>query len=190
MNTQLLFSSTVCFLFLFNTGLVNAQDVYLCVWRNPERTMTKIFPEAKDYSTINLKVTPQQCDSIEKELGSKLLAGQRDQFQYFKMTGNAGKPVGTIIAASQKGEFGAIEFVIGFDTSGNVVDLYIQRSRERDQTFKDRSFLDSFKGAGINDFEKLKTMAANTKSSGQKAVIHGLVKEMVTYKRLVGVHKE
>ena len=67
-NTQLLFALPFVFFFLFNTGLVNAQDVYLCVWRNPERTMTKNFPEAKDYSTINLKVTPQQCDSIEKSL--------------------------------------------------------------------------------------------------------------------------
>ena len=32
-----------------------AQDVYLCVWRNPERTMKKLFPDAEGYLTAAIE---------------------------------------------------------------------------------------------------------------------------------------
>jgi len=78
--------------------------------------MTKIFPDAWDYKTVNHALTPQEREAIEAKVGFTLLPGQRDQFQYFEMIGEDGKRIGTIIAASQKGEFGAIEFVFGMDT--------------------------------------------------------------------------
>ena len=183
--TRLLCSCTVCLLILFNPLGVKAQDVYLCVWRNPERTMTKIFPTAKDYTTVNMQVSAQKREAIENELGFKLLAGQRDQFQYFKMMGENGVVLGTIIAASQKGEFGAIEFVVGFDTAHVITDLYIQRSREKDQLFKERSFLNVFNGVKISEVKKIKTLYTGTKTLGTQAVINGLVKEIVTYRILV-----
>lgn len=147
--------------------------------------MTRIFPEAKDYVTVNLKISPSECEAIEKELGFELLPGQRDRFQYFQMTGEGGKQIGTIIAASQKGEYGAIEFVIGFDTTGTLKDIYIQRSRERDQSFKDRSFLDQFKNIRMEELKKLKNDFKDPLTKGKLAVIDGITKEVVTYKKLV-----
>ncbi|MBD3315158.1 MAG: hypothetical protein GF344_05180, partial [Chitinivibrionales bacterium] len=76
--------------------------------------MTKIFPDAKDYLTVNEKISPQQLTTIEKKLGYEVLPGQRDVFQYFTMTGENGDPIGAIIAVTQKGEYGAVEVVFGF----------------------------------------------------------------------------
>ncbi|MBN1127748.1 MAG: hypothetical protein JXA71_02105 [Chitinispirillaceae bacterium] len=166
---------------------VSAQDIYLCVWRNPERTMTKIFPDARDYKTVNRAITPQERASIEGKLGFALLPGQQDQFQYFEMVGDGGKIIGTIIAVSQKGEYGAIEFVFGMDSTGAIKGIYIQRSRERDQDFKKKDFLDRFIGKRVEDAETLlPSMLETGHSHGSAAVIRGLTKELVAYRVLVG----
>ena len=34
----------------------------VCVWRDPERTMQKLFPQARDYKTRTLKMTPERID--------------------------------------------------------------------------------------------------------------------------------
>jgi len=66
-----------------------AQDVYLCVWRNPERTMTKLFPGAEGYLTVDIAISDEQREEIESRLGFELLPGQQDRFLYFTMTGAA-----------------------------------------------------------------------------------------------------
>jgi len=142
--------------------------------------MTRIFPEAKDYTTVNRSITPKQLAVIESKTGVALLPGQRDKFQYFRMTGAGGKEIGTIIAASQKGAFGAIEFVVGVDTTGIIRGLYVQRSRERDQTFKERTFLDQFIGTSMHDYKKFAGFHKGEKTAGTDAIIQGLVKEFVT----------
>ncbi len=147
--------------------------------------MTRIFPEARDYKTVNLKISAAQRKNIETAIGYKLLPGQQDQFQYFEMTGEGGKRVGYTIAASQKGEFGAIEFVVGLDTNLVVKDLYIQRSRERDQTFKDRSFLDLFKGRKVHKWQEFSSLYTGKETPGTTAVVKGIIKEFATYKELV-----
>jgi hypothetical protein len=179
------FSSIACFLGIFNSLPLFAQDAYLCVWRNPERTMTRIFPEAKDYKTVNNRITEELREAIEKRLGFALLPGQRDQFQYFEMTDETGKRIGTIIAASQKGEYGAVEFVFGMDTANVINGIYIQRSRERDTRFKDRRFLDLFTGKKPDDALSIGKAYKGEKNKGTEAVIRGLQKELVTYEALV-----
>ena len=93
-----------------------AQDVYLCVWRNPERTMKKLFPDAEGYLTVETGISGEQKEEIESRLGLELLPGQQDRFLYFTMTDADGADIGTVIAASQKGQYGAIEFIFGLDT--------------------------------------------------------------------------
>lgn len=163
-----------------------AQDVYLCVWRNPERTMTRIFPNAKDYISVNEKVAPEQLKVIEETIGFEVLPGQRDVFPYFKMTGEDGERIGTIIAVTQKGEFGAIEFVFGLDTNQVIKGLYIQRARERDRTFKERQFLDLFVGRKTVEPLEFTKLYTGPKTPGTSAVIRGITKALVTYEVIVG----
>lgn len=123
----------------------------VCVWRDPERTMQRIFPAARDYKTITVKFTPENVAAIEKELGSRIEEpSQGGEFNFYDIIGAAGgKPrkVGTIIALAGKGEYGVIEVVIGVDGAGKILGAYIQRSRERvTKDLEAPAFLDQFKG--------------------------------------------
>jgi hypothetical protein len=155
------------------------------VWRNPERTMTRLFPEARDYKTEIVKIGKDQLKQIEKKLGFELLPGQRETFQYFTMLDAKGNTLGMVIAASQKGQYGAIEFVVGVDTNGVINGLYIQRARERNRDFKKREFLDLFIGKKIKPASKLTSLYKGEETPGTKAVILGLQKEFECYAQLV-----
>ncbi|MBD3244162.1 MAG: hypothetical protein GF331_26460 [Chitinivibrionales bacterium] len=147
--------------------------------------MTRIFPDAKDYLTVNEKISADQLKAIEETLGFEVLPGQRDVFQYFKMTGENGKRIGTIIAVTQKGEYGAIETVFGLDTNLVIKGLYVQRARERDQRFKKREFLDLFVGRKAEEALSFGKLYTGDTTPGTTAVIRGLKKALVTYDILV-----
>ncbi|MBD3320170.1 MAG: hypothetical protein GF350_03655 [Chitinivibrionales bacterium] len=152
--------------------------------------MTKIFPEAKDYITINEKITPSQLKLIEEKVGFEVLPGQRDIFPYYTMIGEEGEHIGTIIAVTQKGEFGAIEIVFGLDINLVIQGLYVQRTRERDQQFKKREFLDLFVGQEAHDALSFKKLYKGPETPGTSAVIRGLIKELTTYKIVVLAGKD
>ena len=168
-------------------GLVPAfaQDVYLCVWRNPERTMKKLFPDARGYLTMETGISDEQREEIESKLGFELVPGQRDRFLYFTMTGADGAGIGTVIAASQKGQYGAIEFIVGLDNELVIRDLYFQRAREKDRRFKKREFLDLFVGQALSEVEDLHLLYEGEETPGTTAVIRGLQKELVSYEVVV-----
>lgn len=162
-----------------------AQEVYICVWRNPERTMNKIFPQAKDYKTITKKISKEKREQIENRLGSQLLPGQREQYQYYEMIDDKGNLIGYIIAASQKGEYGAIEFVFGLDKDKKIIGIYIQRARERNKEFQKKEFLDQFIGKSIKDERDLENLIKVKKTPGTSAVILGIRKELITFNELI-----
>lgn len=127
----------------------------VCVWRNPERTMQKLFPEARDYKTITAKMTSERIAAIESAIGALLDESEKKEFDRYEITGvSEGKPqkIGTVLALAGKGEYGAIEVVIGVDPRGKVVGVYIQRSRERvTKALQSPDFLNQFAGKTKND---------------------------------------
>ncbi len=162
-----------------------AEEAFICVWRNPERTMTRLFPKAKDYKTKTVAISAQKLETIENRIDTKVLQGQREQFQYFEMTNATGEVIGYTLAVTQKGEFGAIEFVFGLDTNYTLKGMYIQRARERNREFKKKSFLAHFKGSSVNDAEQLQDPLKEKGNIGTKAVITGVKKAMVSFDELV-----
>jgi len=159
-----------------------AQESYVCVWRNPEVTMRRIFRTAKDYRTVIKKISPAQRKVIEKELGQELLPGQRDIFQYYEMLDSSSSVIGYIIAASQKGKYGAIEFVFGTDTDMVIKKVYIQRARERDREFKKKEFLDFFAGKAAGDVAEMEIGDTGAKETvGTLCVLNGIRKELIAY---------
>ena len=167
------------------SGTALAQEVYVCVWRNPERTMTRLFPEAKDYRTVTVRLTPDALARIEKRAGAVLLPGQREQYQYFEMLAGDGKVIGHTQAMTQKGEFGAIEFVFGMDLQGRINGLYIQRQRERDKGFREEAFLAKFHGISVADADALGDPAGDAGSIGTRAVTLGVRKALIEFDELV-----
>ncbi|MEK7475990.1 MAG: hypothetical protein AAB152_10215 [Candidatus Coatesbacteria bacterium] len=165
-------------------GSAGAEEKYICVWRNPERTMRRIFPQARDYRTVTRPISAAAVAAIEAKAGGPLLPGQREQYQYYEMLDAGGKRLGAIIAASQKGEYGAIEFVFGLDLSRSVNGIYIQRARERDGDFKKREFLDSLLGRGPGDLKALDALIGEKRTTGKVAVVTGLKKELAAFAEL------
>jgi len=166
----------VLVIFFSFTELCFAEETYQCIWRNPERTMMRIFPEAKDYTTITRKISAEDLKLIEEKAG-KLLPGQKDAFQYYELNGEDGAILGYIFASTQKGEYGAIEFVFGVSNTGEIIGIYIQRSRERDKEFRKKEFLDLFIGKTIAEIEEMEF----TETIGTLALVSGLKKELTAF---------
>lgn len=149
MNFQSCFRVVIVSGFLACMSTPTYADV--CVWRNPERTMSRIFPQAGDYKTITKIINEKQRAIIEKRLGQRLTAGESKDWIYYQITGKEGETLGYITADAEKGEYGVIEMVAGITPDGKVKDIYIQRSRERDKEFKSREFLDQFRDKTVTD---------------------------------------
>lgn len=117
--------------------------------------MQKIFPEARDYKTLTIKMTPETIGRIERALGGKLDESEKSEFNVYEIMGTSGgKPqrIGAILALAGKGEYGAIEVVIGVDPGDKVVGAYIQRSRERaTRALQAPEFLEQFVGKTKDD---------------------------------------
>jgi hypothetical protein len=147
--------------------------------------MTRLFPQAKDYRTVTLPISAAQLAVIEQKSGGPVLPGQRDQFQYYAMLDDKGEVIGYTAAVTQKGEFGAIEFVFGLDRQFRITTLYIQRSRERRNRFKEEAFLQRFVGKGLPDAATLRDPFGNEGDHGTRAVVAGLRKELAAFSVLV-----
>jgi len=112
--------------------------------------MSKVFPNAHDYKTIDLKIPSAKRTSIEQRLGKPLDPGERDSWTYYEIIGKD-SVLGYIIADAEKGDYGVIEIVIGLNVDGRVNQVYIQRSRERNKEFKTKEFLAQFAGKTKTD---------------------------------------
>lgn len=167
-------------------GLFISSTVYadVCVWRNPERTMAKIFHGAGDYKTITRIISGPKREIIEKRLGEELSPGERKDWIYYEITDDSGATAGYIIADAEKGEYGVIEIVMGITPDGKIKGIYIQRARERDKEFKSRQFLKQFEEKTIKDsIEPGKDIKAK-ETHAVKAVILGVKKMLIFYDEL------
>ena len=160
----------------------------VCVWRDPERTMQKLFPAARDYRTTTVKFDSGKVRSIEQALGGPFEEASAGEFNFYDIMGVVqGKPqkLGTLMALAGKGEYGVIEVVIGLDTSGKIIGAYIQRSRERvTRALQSPAFLSQFNGKTIRDDFQLGTSlkpAAADAETASRTVAQVIHKMMVFY---------
>ncbi len=147
--------------------------------------MARLFPEARDYRTVTVPIASDALARIEQRAGAPLLPGQREQYQYFEMLDREGKIIGHTQAMTQKGEFGAIEFVFGTDPAHRINGIYIQRQRERDKGFREESFLAKFHGISPADADTIADPAGAPGSIGTRAVTLGVRKALIEFDELV-----
>jgi len=147
--------------------------------------MTRLFPDARDYRTITVPIAPEELKRIEARAGAPLLPGQREQYQYFEILDARGQVIGYTQAMTQKGEFGAIELVFGMDREYRVVRVYIQRQRERDQSFREESFLNRFIGLAPADADQLTDPRGDQGTVGTRAVTLGIQQALLEFDELV-----
>ena len=148
-NSAVIYRRAVLALVVLLSSVVPARaDV--CVWRDPERTMQKLFPAARDYKTITVKFDPVTVRTLEQAFGGPFEEASAGEFNFYDIMGVVqGKPekLGTLMALAGRGEYGVIEVVIGVDTGGKIIGAYIQRSRERaTRALQSAAFLSQFNG--------------------------------------------
>lgn len=159
----------------------------VCVWRDPERTMQKLFPQARDYKTRTEKMRPERIAAIEKAIGVPLEDTERKEFDLYEITGSVdGKPqkLGIVLALAGKGEYGTIEVVIGVDGGGKLVGAYIQRTRERvSKALQSPEFLKQFAGKTKNNgFDVGKDIKpASPDAEAASRVVAFVVKKMLVF---------
>lgn len=149
-------ASTICAaVALALIAIASTASADVCVWRDPERTMSKLFPTAKDYKTVTKKIKKDTAQKIEALAGVKLDDTERIEFNYYAITGKVGgktQQVGTVLALAGAGDYGAIEVVIGLDNDEKIVGAYIQRMREKNGSkLRSEDFLGQFKSKTVKD---------------------------------------
>lgn len=136
-------------------ALADAAHADVCVWRDPDQTMVKLFPSAGDYKTVTKKIKSDNAKAIEERAGVKLDDSERGEFNYYDITGKSGgktQRIGTVLALAGTGEYGAIEVVIGLDPDGKIIGVYVQRMREKNgASLRSTDFLGQFKGKTVKD---------------------------------------
>lgn len=172
----------LCLGFFLFVLLPQAALADVCVWRDPERTMTKLFPGAQDYLTVDRKMTPAIVTDIEAVLGKPLEETEKTEFSFYEI--KAGKrSLGWVMALAGTGVYGVIETVVGLNPDGTVRGVYLQRIREPQR--KDLSadaFLDQFKGKTLQDSFDVKLVADAEKPSRE---IARLVKKMLAFHAVI-----
>jgi len=136
-------------LFTLLSSLAASVSADVCVWRDPERTMIKLFPQAKDYKTEVYKLNPTQITAIEKLVGEPLQASEKKEYNIYTITGD-GSDKGSVLALAGTGEYGVIETVVGLNADHSIRGVYLQRVRERKRkALKSPAFLGQFTGKTI-----------------------------------------
>lgn len=173
MRFNLLF--TCLFLLLL---LPQAAQADVCVWRDPERTMTRLFPDAQDYITVDRKMNDSLVARIEEVLGEPLEDTEKKEFSFYEI--KAGQhSLGWVLALAGTGVYGVIETVIGLNPDGSIRGVYLQRIREPQR--KDLSadeFLNQFKGKTLQDSFDVQLVPDAEKPARE---IARLVKKMLAF---------
>ena len=119
----------------------------LCVWRNPDADIKEFFGGGT-YRTVLATVGNKKV-RIEQRIGQKLDSDEL-QLKFWPVIKN-GQRVGTVASHLGKGDYGAIEVVVGIVDPPNgpakIKAVKIQRDRERYRSaLRSATFLNQFKG--------------------------------------------
>jgi len=101
----------------------------ICPWREPERDLRTLFPDATQYVT-ETRILSQFIGPIHKRLNRPMTVDENPLRIYRATDGT--RSMGAILVKRVKGEHGGIELVIGIDPQGRVCGVLVQSQREPD----------------------------------------------------------
>lgn len=154
----------------------------VCVWRDPERTMARLFPEARDYRTVVYKPTPAQVARIGSLAGQPLTPDEAREFNIYEIT-DGKRVIGKVLALAGPGEYGTIETVMGIGPDQRVRGVYIQRIREKQRTaIQAQTFLGQFRGKSLAPPLKIDPPVGAEQPA---QVVIGLVRKMLAFNQVL-----
>lgn len=156
--------------------------------------MRRLFPNARDYKTITIKMTDERVQAVEGFWGGKLEPSEKKEFNFYEITAvleSEPQQIGTVIALAGKGKYGAIEIVIGVDKSQRISGVYIQRSRERaNKVIKSKEFLAQFVGRSTDDTLKFPDgLVGADKAPVGTETVRATIRKMLCFYRALYRHK-
>jgi hypothetical protein len=131
-----------------------------CTLNDPDRDTRRLFPESTGYKTFFITILEKGGDAIARKLEERLgdsfepvyetLDVPYAYYQIFK----GREHIGWVFGVNQKGEYGGLQLILATDLKGKILDFYYQKISSPDsKRFRDRGFLDLFKGLTLRDFE-------------------------------------
>jgi hypothetical protein len=112
-----------------STRSPRGENSSVCPWREPQRDLRTLFPEATEYVT-ETRILSQFMGPIHKRLNRPMTVDENPLRIYRATDGTRAK--GAILVKRVKGEHGGIELVTGIDPQGRVCGVLIQSQREPD----------------------------------------------------------
>jgi hypothetical protein len=163
----------------------------VCVWRFPDKDIKTLFPKATGYKTEVLTYSKEEKVKIESILGAKL-DDDETKFNFYRIYKDTIK-IGLVLTHSVKGQYGAIEVVIGlqnkYDSTGEYIgasikNVLIQRDREvKSKDLRSDKFLSQFINKTVKSkFDNIKLIAGAEKSS--QAIVFSVKKLLIVQKIL------
>jgi hypothetical protein len=154
----------------------SAKPAQMCPWRNPERDRHILFPQATRHEARTAVLT-HLFVQLKEQLGHWPTADDNPLYVYRVFAHQ--KLLGSIAARRVKGQYGAIEIVIGVDLQGLVRGVLIQRLREPQKVeaaLLSRRWLNAFRGKSVRSDWKLKAHLASVPAEARpsaQAVVDG-----------------
>jgi hypothetical protein len=150
MNKKLILRTLLFSLVLFFV-LYRSSEAALCAFRNPDRDVYFLFPEATAYRSVTKVINSKIQKKTEEFLGLPLDYDEDGEHTFYLIL-KGEDVIGIIRPHAERGKYGIVEMVWAFTLDGKIIDFIIQRSRERGtMKLKSEGFRRQFKGKNLND---------------------------------------
>lgn len=123
----------------------------LCPWRDPETSLNSFFPSATRY-VLETRILSGMRLELARRLG-RMPTGDENALRLYRIYQDS-TVLGTVLTRRVKGDYGAIEIVLGVDENQRICGLRLQRLREPEpiaRALQDVKWQRSFEGKGAGD---------------------------------------
>ncbi|NIA02559.1 MAG: hypothetical protein GWP15_04185 [Nitrospirae bacterium] len=125
-----IYAVSVFVLWTLSPLFLESSEAALCTFRNPDKDVYVLFPEATGYRTVIKVVDEKIQKKVEEYLGQELDFDEVGEHTFYLVL--KGKEViGIIRPHAERGKYGIVEIIWAFTTDGGIIDFKIQRSREK-----------------------------------------------------------
>jgi hypothetical protein len=149
-NNKLILKTFLFSLALFFALLENSEAA-LCAFRNPDRDVYILFPEATGYRSIMKALDSEEQKKIEEFLGQPLDYDESGEHTFYLIL-KGEEIIGIIHPHAERGRYGIVEMIWAITLDGKIIDFTIQRSRERGtRKLRSEEFHKQFRGKSLNN---------------------------------------
>lgn len=117
-------------LWVFSPLFLESSEAALCAFRNPDRDVYVLFPEATGYRSVIKILDKKMQEKVEEYLGQKLDFDEIGEHTFYLILKDK-DVIGMIRPHAERGKYGIVELVWAFTLDGKIKDYKVQRSRER-----------------------------------------------------------